>query len=286
MNVVLIYNQKSGGRFTLKQIKRLFKDNGLTVSYSFTIQQLGSRKLANLLKKGVTVAAIGGDGTMNAVARQIVGTKSKLLPLPGGTLNHFVGDLGMPKTVEEVLKNIANVKEQVIDVGYVNNELFVNNSSLGLYPFTLIDRKSASKRLSKWVAASHAALNQLIRFRRLRFVIDGEKIRSPFVFVGNNHYDIAASLIPQRTNLKEGILTVMVATSSSRFSLIRAAFATLKGDVSGIDDFKLQQRKDLTVYSPRKVTPVSFDGEVKHLSFPLEYRIAPKSLTVLVVKEQ
>ncbi len=284
MNVVLIYNQKSGGRFTLKQIKRLFKDNGLEVSYSFTMQQLTSRKLANLLKKGVTVAAIGGDGTMNAVARHIVGTKSKLLPLPGGTLNHFVRDLGMTGSVEDVLKQVSTAEEQLIDVGYVNDELFVNNSSLGLYPFTLIDRKSANKWLSKWVAATHAAINQLIRFRRLPFVIDGEKIRSPFVFVGNNHYDIAASLIPQRNSLKKGMLTVMVATSSSRFSLIRAAFATLKGDVSGIDDFKLQERKELTVYSPRVTTPVSFDGEVKRLSFPLEYKVASKVLTVLVVK--
>lgn len=284
MKVVLIYNQKSGGRYNLRRIKRIFRQHDVVVSYSFTIDQLASKKLRGLVKRGVTVAAVGGDGTINSVARLVVGTKSVLLPLPGGTLNHFVQDLGMPGNIDDVIAGVKSAKPRQIDVGYVNDELFLNNSSLGIYPFTLIDRKSSGKVMGKWLAASLAAVKQLTIFKRHRLVIDGKRVHSPFVFVGNNLYGIKKSLVPERTSLTKGILTLMVATSSSRLSLVKAAFAVVRGDISKQDDFSFSTRKSVTIYSRRSTIPVSFDGEVKRLKPPLDYRVAPKVLTVLIVK--
>ncbi len=284
MKVVLIYNSKSGGQLTLPKIKQLFRKYKIDVDYSFTVRQLGSNKLKSLVKRGVIIAVIGGDGTQNSVARLLVGSPSAMLPLPGGTLNHFVKDLGMSGAIEDILDGIKTAKTYRIDVGYVNNELFLNNSSLGLYPFTLIDRKSVSKILTKWVAATWAGVRQLIRFPTHRLVIDGRKVHSPFVFVGNNVYDITASLIPSRKSLTNNMLTVMVATSSSRLRLIKAIFSTVSGRTARQQDFVLSHRRALSIYSRHDVLPVSFDGEVKHLKVPLEYKVAAKSLKVMVVK--
>lgn len=284
MRVVLIYNNASGGRYTLATMRRICRESNITISYSFTVRQLSSPKLASLIKRGVTVMAVGGDGTMNSVARLIVNTPSSLLALPGGTLNHFVRDLGMNGSVEDLVQRSANISEQVIDVGYVNDELFLNNSSLGLYPFSLLDRKATRPLLTKWAAAIYAGMRQLIVFRRHRLIIDGNKIRSPFVFVGNNTYDITASLIPQRSKLNKGTLTVMVATSRSRWRLIRAGFNVIRGKVDHMDDFSLSKRKSIDIYTRTQLLPVSFDGEVKQLTSPFFYRSQPKCLRVLVVK--
>lgn len=284
VKVVVIYNSASGSEYSLRKIRELFKRAGLSIDYSFTITQLSSQKLAALIKRGVTVAVVGGDGSLNSVARLLVGTKSVLLPLPGGTFNHFVRDLGMPPTVEEAVSLVKQGVVTAIDVAYVNDELFLNNSNLGLYPFSLIERKATKKILGKYVAAGLSVFDQLSLFRRHSLVIDGEKIKSPFVFVGNNHYDIKQSLIPRRTSFDKGILTVMIATSRSRSALIRAIFAVLKGSVAHREDFSLSRRKKLSIYSHRASIPVSFDGEVKRLAPPLIYRIEPKALKVLVVK--
>jgi diacylglycerol kinase family enzyme len=284
MKVVVIYNPASGSEYSLRKIRQLFKEAGLKIDYSFTIKQLSSQKLAMLIKRGVTVAVVGGDGSMNSVARLLVGTKSVLLPLPGGTFNHFIRDLGMAPTVEEVLKGIDNAETHSVDVAYVNDELFLNNSNLGLYPFSLIERKTTKKLIGKWMAAGLSIVDQLSLFRRHSLVIDGEKVKSPFVFVGNNRYDIKQSLIPRRTGFSKNELTVMIATSRSRSALIRAIFAVLKGNVSHREDFNLTYRKTLSIYSHRASLPVSFDGEVKRLNTPLIYRVEPKSLKVLIVK--
>lgn len=284
MRVVVIYNSSSGGRYTLPRLRRICKENNITITYSFTPKQLASRKLRQLIQEGNIVMVVGGDGTLNSAARLLVNTPSVLLPLPGGTLNNFVRDLSMNGSVEDLMARVHTARELVVDVGYVNDELFLNNSSLGLYPFTLLDRKKSSPLLTKWGAATLAAIKQLAVFDRHRLLIDGKKIRSPFVFVGNNTYDIAASLLPQRRKLTQGVLTVMVATSRSRWHLIRAGFDVVRGKVSHRDDFSLTKRTSLTIYTHATELPVSYDGEVKQLASPFYYRVERKALRVLVIK--
>ncbi|MBC7512694.1 hypothetical protein H7142_03490 [Candidatus Saccharibacteria bacterium] len=284
MKVVVVYNPASGSGYTLRKIKELFRQQNISVDYSFTIKQLSSQKLTSLIKRGVTVAVVGGDGSLNSVARLLVGSKSVLFPLPGGTFNHFIRDLGMPPTVEESINAFDTARVISVDVAYVNDELFLNNSNLGLYPFSLIERKTTKKFLGKYTAAALSIFDQLSLFRRHIIVIDGEKIKSPFVFVGNNNYDIQQSLIPRRTSIDGGILTVMIASSASRRALIRAIFSVLKGSVAHLEDFSMSRRKELTIYSSRATIPVSYDGEVKRLASPLTYRINQKCLKVLIAK--
>lgn len=286
MKVVLIYNPKSGSSYDLRTLKRLFKAADIQIEYSFTTNQFGSKKLDDLIKHGRIVAVVGGDGTLNAMARKIVGSKSTMLPLPGGTFNHFVRDLGMDQDVEAVLSGMSRAKERMIDVGMVNDELFLNNSNIGMYPFSLIERKTTKRVFGKHVAAVLSAVDQLSLFRRHKLVIDGEKIRSPFMFIGNNVYDIRASLIPQRTGFTKNTLTVMIATSRTRMALIGSVLAVVRGNVAGRDDFVVTRRREMTVYSTERTIPVSFDGEVKRLTPPLEYRVRPRCLRVLTVSRR
>jgi diacylglycerol kinase family enzyme len=283
MNVVLVYNPSSGNEFGLRHLRQLFRTHGVTIRYSFTTHQLSSKKLQELIRSGVIVAVVGGDGTLNSVARLLIHSESMLLPLPGGTFNHFVRDLGMAPTIDDILSDIHNATERTIDVAYVNDELFLNNSNLGLYPFSLIERKKTKKLVGKWIAAVLSVIDQLSVFRRHKLIIDGQRVRSPFVFVGNNTYDIKRSLIPQRTTFNKGVLTVMIATSRSRLALMRAVGAVIRGDVSRRDDFILTKRKSMAIYGTQSTVPVSFDGEVKRLAFPLEYRIERSCLRLLTV---
>ena len=87
------------------------------------------------LRAGVDViVAGGGDGTVSAVAAALVDTEVALGVLPLGTLNHFAKDLGLPLDLGGAVRVIAAGQTQRIDVGEVNGRVFINNSSLGLYP--------------------------------------------------------------------------------------------------------------------------------------------------------
>jgi diacylglycerol kinase family enzyme len=282
MKHVVIYNPASGSNYSLEAITTLFQHSGLSIDYSFPIHQINSKKIKSLVEQGVVMAVVGGDGSLNSAATLLVNTPSVFMPLPGGTFNHFTRDLGIPPSLDEAVAVLKDGVTKRIDVAYVNDQLFLNNSNIGLYPFSLIERKLTKKLVGKWIAAVLSIFDQLSAFRRHTLIIDGKKIKSPFIFVGNNTYDIERSLIPQRTDFDSGRLTVMIATSSSRLSLIRSVFAVMRGDVSHREDFTVSHVKKLTIDSKRKSLPVSYDGEVTRMQLPLKYRIEPQCIQVLV----
>src|SRR6202043_1680424 len=92
------------------------------------------------------VVAAGGDGTVSGVAAGLVGTPATLGVLPVGTLNHFAKDLGIPLSLEKAVATIAAPRVGAIDVGRVNERVFLNNSSIGIYP-NIIEAREELRRL-------------------------------------------------------------------------------------------------------------------------------------------
>ncbi|HTL29718.1 MAG TPA: diacylglycerol kinase family protein, partial [Tepidisphaeraceae bacterium] len=136
------------------------------------------------------VVAGGGDGTVNAVACALIGSDVALGVLPLGTLNHFAKDLGIPIVLEEAARLICEGKSRRIDVAEVNGRLFVNNSSIGIYPHMVKRRDGHINRLGrgKPLATFFAFLNSLRRFPTVHVRLKaGEKMwecNTPFVMIG------------------------------------------------------------------------------------------------------
>src|SRR4051794_24863581 len=84
------------------------------------------------------VVVAGGDGSVRAVASVIAGTDLPMGVLPLGTLNHFARDLGIPLDLQGATAVIARGITRPVDVGEVNGRVFVNNSSIGIYPLMVV----------------------------------------------------------------------------------------------------------------------------------------------------
>jgi diacylglycerol kinase family enzyme len=180
-----------------------------------------------------------------------------------------------------------------VDTAEVNGRLFLNNSSIGLYPDIVRERERQQSRLGrgKWPAFAWACLRALRRFPFHTVTLtaaDGQEHvrRTPFVFVGNNDYDLSGMDIGARPRLDGGQLCVYVARHAGRWGLLRFALAALFGllhRVRGLDHL-LSARLRIEAHAPR--LRVSTDGEVCELDSPLEYRCRPKSLRVLAPPAQ
>ena len=234
------------------------------------------------------VAAGGGDGTINAVAYVMVDSGVPFGVLPLGTLNHFAKDLGIPLDLGEAVRNLATGRPAQVDVGDVNGRVFLNNSSLGLYPDIVRDREQQQRRLGrgKWPAAAWAALAALRRypFLSMRVLVNGEKLarRTPFVFIGNNAYTMEGLSIGERARLDEGVLSLYVAQRPTRLGLLRFAFDALRGRLGEERDFDVLHAPEFDIETHRKRLLVATDGEVTAMTPPLRYRMRPGALTVLV----
>lgn len=235
------------------------------------------------------IAAGGGDGTINAVASVLAETGKTLGVLPLGTLNHFAKDLGIPLDLEQAAEVLVDGRVTQIDVGEVNGRIFVNNSSLGLYPSIVHGREALQDRLEygKWPAFLWATLSVLRRYSILeaRLRADGRELvrHTPFIFVGNNRYQVEGFNIGARSMLDSGWLWLYTTREIGRLGLLKFAFRALLRTLRKEKDFDMMRTKEIVIDTGHeRRLRVATDGEVNVMRTPLHYRIRPGALRVLV----
>ncbi len=291
MNIDVIINASSGPGHDAGAARRIadaFRSIGTDARISvagngaelLTLSQSAARGDADCVVAG------GGDGTINAVAAAIIDSGKTLGVLPSGTMNHFAKDLGIPLDVEGAVRTVAAGHAASVDVGEVNGRVFLNNSSLGLYPRVIREREKQQRLgLGKWPAYLWAALAVLRRhpFLDVRLNVEGEErtTRTPFVFVGNNEYEMEWFNIGGRARLDRGALSVYTTRGTERLGLIRLALGALVGGLRQERDFVAFTTTDLWIGTPHAHTRVALDGEVIAMEPPLHYRIRPGALRVL-----
>lgn len=243
-------------------------------------------KARELAASGVdAVIAAGGDGTVSAVAAGIAGTEVALGVVPLGTLNHFSKDLGITD-IASALDTIAAGNIERIDVGEVNGRVFVNNSSIGLYPEMVVQRDEERRRngRGKWTAMARAAFRILMRFPLLHVAIAlaGRVMatHTPFVFVGNNEYETDVRALGTRRRLDRGTLAVYTIRTKRRLHMfwvmLRAVFRRTEPD-----DFEAHAVPQADIVTGKRTLKVALDGEVVRMKPPLQYRSRPGALRVL-----
>lgn len=293
--IEVIVNSGSGSvdcEQVINQLGEAFRRNGLEAKINLARNGAEILSLAKLAVQGDAkiICAGGGDGTISAVASEIAGTGKTLGVLPLGTLNNFSKDLQIPQNADEAVRIIAENHRKTIDVGIVNNRIFINNSSIGLYP-SIVRRREKQQRLGygKWRAAFWAALKILKRSPFFAVRLETEKetriVRTPFVFVGNNGYEMDFFNIGRRAKLDDGKLSVYFLHRSGRKGLFFLALRLIFGRLRQTHDFEEINVSEVTFETKRKHILVAFDGEVEMMTSPLHYKIEPLSLQVIVPKE-
>ena len=163
------------------------------------------------------MVAIGGDGTVNAVANHVVEAGGVMGVVPAGTLNHFARDLGV-REVEDALDALEAGMNRTVDVGVANDRVFVNNLGIGLYPEVVRERERREERLGKWPALAASAVRVFIDFDPLEAVVeaDGDRraLEAAAVFVGNNVFSTESGRIGTRERLDAGVLDLRIVRTS------------------------------------------------------------------------
>lgn len=229
----------------------------------------------------------GGDGTVGAVAAVLSGTGLPLGILPFGTLNHFARDAGIPAELNAAVETIAAGHVRAVDLAEVNGRVFVNNSSVGLYPLIVRDRERQQEHLGrgKWPAMARAAGRALWRLSKWRLRIGAEdetvRVETPILFVGNNRYETGLFGLGKRTALDEGKLYLYAVKARGRLSLAKAVLQALFGRLEE-RDFVVISGTEAKVESRRARLHVAADGETFVAETPLRYRIRPRALKLIV----
>ncbi len=274
-------------------IESRFRESGQEVQVALirTGVDLTRALEAALARKVDVIVAGGGDGTVNSVANAIVAHDITLGVLPLGTLNHFARDLGLPADLAQATDVILAGHSVRIDVGDVNGRIFLNNSSVGLYPrIVQLRERYRARGFEKWIVAAWATLQVTRKPRALRMQIgvDGRDVAesTPLIFIGNNEYRMAGFDAASRASLAGGRLALYVVKVDGRWAFVRLVWRILAGTATETGALAMSTAISATIDLPFDATltdvPVAVDGEVTTLALPLRYAIRPASLAVMV----
>jgi diacylglycerol kinase family enzyme len=289
--LLVLLNASAGSAGDLASIERAFADLGAQpIVRVFTKETCGGAmaEVARAAGDGSfaydALVVGGGDGTIGAAAAAVAGTHVPLGILPMGTLNHFARDLGLPLRLPEAARVAAEGTERRVDVGLVNGRVFVNNSSIGIYPFLVAGRTREQRRrgLGKMAATAIAVARALRRshWRRCTVTANGEKrsVRTACIFVGNNFYDLTR--LGSRARLDEGALSIHIVKRQSWLGLIILPIIVGLGRARPERDIETIAAKDAVIASRKRHLRVAIDGEAVILSTPLRYESLPGRLIV------
>lgn len=252
---------------------------------------LAREAVALARRERAVVVAAGGDGTLNAVAQACLGSGCAFGVLPQGTFNYFGRTHGIPTETEAALRVLLSERPQPVQVGLVNERLFLVNASLGLYPELLEDREAWKRQLGRSrLVALGAALSTLLRgHRQLRLELeaDGQRqlLLTPTLLVGNNALQLEQLGLAEATAIDQGALAGMALRPLSRLGmlglLLRAACGRL-GEAEGLQRFALRELSVQRVrpFGARRIK-VALDGEISWMDLPLRFRVLPQALPLI-----
>jgi YegS/Rv2252/BmrU family lipid kinase len=291
--VIVIMNAASGGSGA-GELQRLvaqeFHSQGVEADLLIA---RGGRQLAELARRARegesrTVVAAGGDGTVNAVASALLGTDKLLGVLPAGTFNYFAKNLGIPLDLAGAVGIVARGHAADVDVCEVNGRIFINNSSIGLYPSIIRQREQEYRRWGRRQLVAYAAVLRALfggnPFLNVRITTEGGELseRTPLIFVGGNKYQIEEFDLPGRRCVRRGELAIYVARTDGKLGLLRLALQALLRRLRGEQRLEVMCAGEALVETRRRRLPVALDGEVVVIETPLHFKTRPGALKVLV----
>jgi len=261
----------------------------------FDLEEVRPADIEGRLKEDIDrgakrILVAGGDGTIATAASLAAKRDVELAILPGGTLNHFAKDHNIPTDLGEAAL-LAGGKGIVgnADIGYVNDCVFLNTSSIGAYVTFVRDRERFEKRVGYSIASLAAVVKTFAQLRnfRISLEVEGEKktYRSSLVFIAVGERELKLPTFGSRVKNGRSGLHVMIVRGRKKARLFALALAAIaKGTkeaamLPAFENFLVDScRVDLTRYN----ATIGLDGELKRMTTPLDYRIERNALRLVV----
>ena len=280
--VPLYYNPDSGS--SAKVLELIRHDH--RIRCEATKPQEMKQKIKRAVEEGAQRVLIsGGDGTVALAAAHLAGKKTELAVIPSGTLNHFAQRTGIPLNAEESLDIALNGKAQPVDVGYVNDALFINTSSVGAYPTFVRSRNYLENRMHYYPASIVAGVRRLLKFRSVRVNLAGKQLRTPLVFIGVEERELRLPTFGQVKQQGQKGLHLIAVVCDNKIEMFKLV---AKSIFFGIDPMQkeghienqLLSDIELHFHRRQKRVHIALDGELTWLYTPLQYRLAPQEIMV------
>lgn len=273
-----------------RDIEALFEQAGRRCTIVETAPDKDPRTLAReVVANGAdTVVAAGGDGTINAVATALAGGKARLGILPLGTFNFVARRFGISTTIKEAVDTIVWGEDRPLPVGLVNDAVFLNNASLGIYASILAEREKLYRRWGRSrLVAGLSVGKALLRPREplglsLHKHGDVAERRAAMVFAAINPFQLELFGLKGRDCSAQGRLAVFVVPDSSRAALAGYTAALATGEFERFSDVEMLCADSIVIATREDEMTLVRDGERAAMQGPFRFSVWADAITLRV----
>ena len=239
------------------------------------------------LKRGVQgVVAIGGDGTINEIARALIGTQVPLGIIPNGSGNGFAREFGIPLDPRQACETLLQSKAISIDVGKINEEHFFNVAGLGFdaqvgYAYNQAQKGGRRGRLPYFTLGIKEYFSYVPS--AMNIILGGkERHLTPFLIAIANckQYGIGAKIAPKAV-VNDGFLTLSIVHQASWYEYVWHLPKVFTGNFDQAPFLETVLTTEVTI-APEKEVPYHIDGEIRFGMESLVIKIEPRALTLKV----
>jgi diacylglycerol kinase (ATP) len=230
-----------------------------------------------------TIVAVGGDGSINEVAKALVGTDVKLGILPAGSGNGLAMYLGYGRQIEKAIKLLNSAKAISIDVGTLNDQPFVNVAGIGFDGLVSNLMKRSQKRgfIPYFMNSIKAGLTYAPKVCRI-VTPDQTVVETCFAVVVANGpmYGYNFTIAPD-AKLNDGLFSVVILKDVPKWQYFAAVPSVVSGKFYDSDFVQHFSASELTIVSEGR-NYVHMDGEGLELADPLQFKVKSQCLRILV----
>jgi diacylglycerol kinase (ATP) len=260
-------------------------DTDVTYQFSNDIDD-GRRKAERAVRDGIdTLLVAGGDGMVNSIGGELVGTPVALGVIPTGSGNGFARHFGIPLDIPDAVQALARAKRRPIDVGSANGRPFFVTCSLA-WDAAIAQRFEAFpfRGIAPYIFAAAA---ELITYedQPIHATLDSgpaQLFPHPILFTVANltQYGGGAQIAP-KARPDDGFMELVTAARPDLPLLLVNIAKLFNGTIDQLPQVVTRRFRTLEIHRP-KPTPIQLDGELVDAGRDILVRLLPKALSVLV----
>ena len=243
--------------------------------------------VSRIYSKYDAIVAFGGDGTANEVIKGVLdnGGEVPVGIIPEGTGNDLARSLEISSNLAKAIKTLTNFNIKKIDIGKINDNIFVNGVGIGYDGYANINTKKR-KFLKGKLSYHFTVISSLFSWKSIEFEIKiDEKKLSPgktfLLAIGNGKACGGGLQLNPKAIVNDGLLDICRINDVSKFKVIRNLPSLKNGTVGEIDVVDVYRGKKILIKSNQKL-PIHYDGEIyTNDTKKMELSIIPQAINII-----
>lgn len=286
-HLFFLINPISGGRSKDKivlDIDKYLDKTQFTFETTYTeYPGHASHLLQKRMNLNETVVAVGGDGTINEIAKVLAGTDKSMAIIPQGSGNGLARHLGISVKPRKAIQQLNDLKSIKVDTAKLNEWFFISIAGIGFD--SLIAQKFVSSKNRGFFGYASLVLKEFISYREQDFdiEIDGvlQRKKAALVSFANSNQFGYNTIIAQNADVSDGLLEVCIFRKPKWFQLPSVLLKVWTKNANRSSLLEIISAKSISLY-PNQLKYANVDGESIHVGEKIQVEIIPSNLNLKV----